>query len=407
MPVMFAVLRILHVARFAPSFKGFPPDAQCRTSGQIRSISAASGRHLSQMRERLRSARVRRGRKGYMITIARCLAAATVLALALAHIPSARAQSVADFYRGKSIDLDIGYSVGGGYDLYARLIARRLGGHIPGNPTVVPKNMEGAGSLRLANYLYAAAPNDGTVIGATSRGAAFDPLFGETGARFDGSKISWVGSANNEVSVCVALASSGITKFDDLYTKPLAIGSTGAADDTYQFPALVNAVLGTKFKIVTGYPGGNDVTLALERGEVQGRCGWSWSSIKTTRFNWVRNRRIVVLVQMSLSKHPDLPDVPLIMDLAKTSEQRQIFKMIFARQTMGRPYLAPPGVPTDRLAALRKAFMDTMTDNEFLAEAEANKFEINPVSGEELEKLVKDVYRAPPEIAKKAAAAVR
>src|SRR5262249_52170778 len=321
-------------------------------------------------------------------------------ALALSQI-AAHAQSVADFYRGKSIDLNIGYSVGGGYDLYARLIARRLGGHIPGNPTIVPKNMEGAGSLRLANYLYTAAPNDGTVIGARSRGAAFDPLPGETGARFDASKFSWIGSANNEVSVCVASARSGFTKFDELLEKPLTIGSTGAADDTYQFPALVNAVLGTKFKIVTGYPGGNDVSLAMERGEVQGRCGWSWSSIKTTRFNWVRDKRIIVLVQMSLSKHPDLPDAPLIMDLAKTSEQRQIFKMIFARQTMGRPYLAPPGVPTDRLAALRQGFMDTMTDKEFLAEAEANKFEINPVDGEELEKLVKEVYRTPPGIARK------
>jgi len=267
--------------------------------------------------------------------------------------------------------------------------------------------MEGAGSLRLANYLYSAAPNDGTVIGAISRGAAFDPLLGETGAQFDATKFSWIGSANNEVSVCIASARSGITRFDDLFDKPLTIGSTGAADDNYQFPALVNAVLGTKFKIVTGYPGGNDVSLALERGEVQGRCGWSWSSIKTTRFNWVRNKRIIVLVQMSLSKHPDLPDVPLIMDLAKTDEQRQIFKMIFARQTMGRPYLAPPGIPADRLAALRKGFMDTMTDKEFLDEAEANKFEINPVNGEDLEALVKDVYRTPPEIAKKAAAAVQ
>ena len=337
------------------------------------------------------------------------LAAAALLAVlcALPQISAAHAQSVADFYRGRSIDLDIGYSVGGGYDLYARLIARRLGGHIPGNPTVVPKNMEGAGSLRLANYLYSAAPNDGTVIGATSRGAAFDPLLNETGAQFDASKFSWIGSANNEVSVCVALASSGIANFDDLYTKPLTIGSTGAGDDTYQFPALVNAVLGTKFKIVTGYPGGNDVSLALERGEVQGRCGWSWSSVKTTRLNWVRNKRIIVLVQMSLSKHPDLPDVPLIMDLARTDEHRRIFKMIFARQTMGRPYLAPPGVPADRLAALRKAFMDTMTDQEFLAEADANKFEINAVSGEELQTLVKDVYQTPRDIVKKAAAAVQ
>jgi tripartite-type tricarboxylate transporter receptor subunit TctC len=340
---------------------------------------------------------------------ARASALAAVLALVVVflHVTAASAQSVADFYRGKTIDLNIGYSVGGGYDLYARLIARRLGQHIPGNPTVVPKNMEGAGSLRLANYLYSAAPNDGTVIGATSRGAAFDPLLNEKGARFDASKFSWIGSANNEVSVCVALPSSEVTKFDDLFTKQLTIGSTGAADDTYQFPALINAVLGTKFKIVTGYPGGNDVSLALERGEVQGRCGWSWSSIKTTRVNWVRNKRIIVLVQMALSKHPDLPDVPLIMNLAKTDEQRQIFKMIFARQTMGRPYVAPPGVPADRLAALRQAFMDTMADKEFLSDAEQNKFEINPVSGEQLEALVKEIYQTPPEVAKKAAAMVQ
>jgi tripartite-type tricarboxylate transporter receptor subunit TctC len=334
-------------------------------------------------------------------------AAAFAITGIIIFVAVARAQSAAEFYRGKSIELDIGYSVGGGYDLYARLIARRLGQHVPGNPTVVPKNMEGAGSLRLANYLYAAAPRDGTVIGAISRGAAFDPLLNEQGARFDASKFSWIGSANNEVSVCVALTSSGISKFDDLFAKPLTIGSTGAGDDTYQFPALVNAVLGTKFKIVTGYPGGNDVSLALERDEVQGRCGWSWSSIKTTRLNWVRNNRIIVLVQMSLSKHPDLPDVPLIMDLAKTDEQRQIFKMIFARQTMGRPYAAPPDLPADRLAALRKAFMDTMTDKDFLGEAEQSKFEINPVSGQELEALVKEVYRTPPEVAKKAAASVQ
>jgi len=327
---------------------------------------------------------------------------ALVAAVALFSMPAARAQSVAEFYKGRSIDLDIGYSVGGGYDLYARLIARRLGGHIPGNPTVVPKNIEGAGSLRLANYLYAVAPKDGTVIGAISRGAAFDPLLNENGANFDASKFSWIGSANNEVSVCVALTSSGITKFDDLFTRQLTIGSTGTGDDTYQFPALMNATLGTKFKIVTGYPGGNDVTLALERGEVEGRCGWSWSSLKATRLNWVVRKRIIILVQMSQSKHPDLPDVPLVMDLAKTSEQRQIFEMIFARQTMGRPYAAPPELPADRLAALRKAFMDTMTDKEFLYDADQNKFEINPVNGDQLEALVKEIYRTPPEVVRKA-----
>jgi tripartite-type tricarboxylate transporter receptor subunit TctC len=329
------------------------------------------------------------------------------LMVVFSSIPVARAQSVAEFYKGKSVDLVIGYSVGGGYDLYARLVARRLGEHIPGNPNVVPKNMEGAGSLRLANYLYSAAPRDGTVIGAISRGAAFDPLLNENGADFDASKFSWIGSANNEVSVCVALTSSGILRFDDLYTMPLTIGSTGAGDDTYQFPALLNAVLGTKFKIVTGYPGGNDVTLALERGEVQGRCGWSWSSLKATRLNWVSRKRIVVLVQLSLSKHPDLPDVPLIMDLAKTNEQRAIFKMIFARQTMGRPYAAPPNLPEVRLAALRKAFMDTMTDKEFLYDADQNKFEVNPVDGDRLEALVKEIYRTPADVVRKVAKMVQ
>ena len=330
--------------------------------------------------------------------------AAAVVALAALSIGMVGAQSPAAFYQGKSIDLDIGYSVGGGYDLYARLVARHLGAHIPGNPTIVPKNMEGAGSLRLANYLYAAAPRDGTVIGATSRGAAFDPLLNENGAQFDASKFSWIGSANNEVSVCVALASSGISSFNDVLTKPLTIGSTGVGDDTYQFPALVNAVLGTKFKIVTGYPGGNDITLALERGEVQGRCGWSWSSIVATRLDWVTSKKMIVLVQMSLAKHPDLPDVPLVMDLAKTDEERQIFKLIFARQVMGRPFVAPPDVPADRVAALRQAFAQTMTDKAFLADAAAGKFEINPVGGEALEALVKEIYQTPAEVTKKAAA---
>jgi tripartite-type tricarboxylate transporter receptor subunit TctC len=337
--------------------------------------------------------------------IARIAAAAMALAvLAALQTPMANAQGVAAFYQGKSVDMQIGYSVGGGYDLYARLVARHLGQHIPGSPTIVPKNMEGAGSLRLANWLYSAAPRDGTVIGATSRGAAFDPLLGEKGAQFDASKFSWIGSANNEVGVCVALQSSGIATFDDLLTKPLTIGSTGVADDTYQFPAVIKAVLGTKFKMITGYPGGNDISLALERGEVEGRCGWSWSSIKATRMDWIESKKIVVLVQMSLSKHPDLPDVPLIMDLAKTDEERQIFKLIFARQVMGRPFLAPPGLPADRLAALRQAFTDTMTDKDFLADAEQSKFEINPVSGERLEALVKAIYQTPPEVTKKAAA---
>jgi tripartite-type tricarboxylate transporter receptor subunit TctC len=313
--------------------------------------------------------------------------------LALVLTSTAGAQSPADFYKGKTVDLYIGYSAGGAYDLYARLIARHLGKHIPGNPQVVAKNMEGAGSLRLANWLYSVAPKDGTALGATSRGMAFDPLLGNKTAQYEAPKYTWIGSANDEVSVCVAWHTSGVTKWDDVLAKELAIGSTGTADDTYQFPKFAINALGTKFKIITGYPGGNDVSLAMERGEVGGRCGWSWSSIKATRMSWYEQKIVHVLMQFSLAKHADLPHIPLITDFAKTDEQQRIFKLIFARQVMGRPYMAPPGVPTERAAALRKAFVDTMADKEFIAEAEKAKFEITPVSGEKVAALVEEIYR--------------
>jgi tripartite-type tricarboxylate transporter receptor subunit TctC len=253
--------------------------------------------------------------------------------LSLLPMSAARAQSAAEFYKGMTVDLYIGYSVGGGY--------------------------------------------------------------------------TWIGSANDEVSVCVAWESSGVTRFEDVLAKQLTVGSSGIGDDTYQFPAVLNGVLGTKFKIITGYPGGNDVSLALERGEVQGRCGWSWSSIKATRQAWVDARKMIVLLQLSRSKHPDLPNVPLVMDLAKTEEQRQIFKLIFSRQVMGRPYLAPPGLSPERAEALRNGFMKTMTDNELLAEAERAQFEITPVAGDVIDRLVAEGYATPAVITQKAAALVK
>ena len=212
--------------------------------------------------------------------------------------PTAQAQDPAAFYKGRNVDLYIGYSVGGAYDLYARVIARHLGKHIPGNPTIVPKNMEGAGSLRLANWLYNVAPKDGTAIGTIGRGTAFDPLLGSKGAQFEADKFTWIGSANNEVSICVAWNTSGITKLEDTLTKELIVGGTGQAADTDQFPRILNGVLGTKFKIVTGYPGGNDVDLAMERGEVKGRCGWSWSSVLATHKRWIDDKSIIILVQL-------------------------------------------------------------------------------------------------------------
>jgi tripartite-type tricarboxylate transporter receptor subunit TctC len=327
------------------------------------------------------------------------LAAAVLFAAA----SNGRAQGPAEFYKGKTVDLYIGYSVGGAYDLYARMVARHIGKHIPGNPTVLPKNMEGAGSLRLANWLYNVAPKDGSAMGIIGRGTGFDPLLGNTKAQFDASKFTWVGSANNEVSICVAWAGAGITKFEDMMTQQLVVGGTSSSADTDQFPKIVNGVLGTKMKVVTGYPGGNEVGLAMERGEVQGRCGWSWSSVKSTHQKWIDEKKFSILVQLALEKHADLPDVPLVIDLAKTDEQRQILKLIFARQVMGRPFLAPPGVPQDRVDALRKAFMDTMTDKEFLADTGKAQMEITPVSGDKLEQLVKEVYATPKELADRAA----
>jgi tripartite-type tricarboxylate transporter receptor subunit TctC len=310
-------------------------------------------------------------------------------------------------FQGKTVELYVGYSVGGGYDLYARTIARHMGKFLPGAPTMVTKNMEGAGSLRLANWLYNVAPKDGTVFGTIGRGTAFDPLLGLKGASFDPTKFTWVGSANNEVSVCVAWHTTGITRFEQLFDQELTVGGTGAAADTDQFARIVNGVFGTKMRVISGYPGGSDIGLAMERGEVKGRCGWSWSSVKSTHPEWIAEKKINVLAQLALTKHPDLPDVPLIADLANTDAQKQILKLIFARQVMGRPFLAPPGLPDDRVEALRKAFMDTMHDGEFLADAEKSQLEINPVGGEEIEKLVKEVYATPPAIAQKAAALLK
>jgi tripartite-type tricarboxylate transporter receptor subunit TctC len=341
------------------------------------------------------------------MTMRRWGCALAVAAIATLPAAVAPAQGPAEFYKGKTVEVYVGFSVGGAYDAYARLLARHMGKHIPGNPTLVVRNMEGAGSLRLANWLYNVAPKDGTAFGTIARGTAFDPLLGRGGAQFEATKFSWIGSANDEVSICVAWHTTPVNTFEDLRTKEMIVGGTGGSADTDQFPRIVNGVLGAKMRVVTGYPGGNDIVLAMERGEVQGRCGWSWSSVKATHPTWVEEKKIKILLQLSLAKHPDLPDVPLIMDLAKTEEQKQILRLIFARQVMGRPFVGPPGIPADRLAALRKAFMDTMKDAEFLAEADRGQFEITPVSGEEIQKLVAEVFETPKEIAGKAAAMLK
>jgi tripartite-type tricarboxylate transporter receptor subunit TctC len=339
-----------------------------------------------------------------IISSLRGLALATV-ALALPSV--SHAESVADFYKGKTIELLIGYSGGGGYDVYARLLARHIGKHIPGNPTIVPRNMPGAGSLVLANWLYNVAPKDGTAIGAIGRGTPFDPLLGIEAAKFDSTKYLWLGSMNNEVSVCVSWHTSGVTKYEDVLQKELTVGGTGPSADTDQFPRIANAVLGTKFRLISGYPGGNDINLAMERGEVGGRCGWSWSSVISTRMSWYKEKKVHVLMQMALEKHEDLPNVPLVVDLAKSAEQRAILRLIFARQALGRPFLGPPGIPADRAAALQAAFVAVMKDKALLAEAEKAKLEITPLGGNAVKKIIEESAKIDPTILKRAAAMLK
>ena len=328
---------------------------------------------------------------------------AVVASLSLMSATSLRAQAPAEFYRDKAIDLYIWTSVGGAYDTYSRLVARHIGKYIPGNPRIVPRNFEGAAGIKLSNFLYSAAPKDGTAIGVISRGNAFDPLVGIQAAQFDGTRFNWIGSANNEVSVCVAWHSSGVTRFEDVLERELIVGATGPTADSYQYPKIVNAVLGSKFRIISGYSGGTEVDLAMERGEVQGRCSWSWTSLKGLKRKWLDERRIIILYQMGLIKHVDLPDVRLILDMARSAEDKAMLRFIFARQVMAWPFIAPPGVPNERVETLRRAFMETMRDKAFLADAENAGLEITPVPGEEVQKLVAEIYATPAAIARRVA----
>ena len=310
----------------------------------------------------------------------------------------AMADPVEDFYRGRNLTLVIGYSVAGGYDNYARVVARHLGNHIPGNPTVLPQNMPGAGSLRAANWLYNAAPKDGSVIGMFSRGMAMEPLIGTIQTQFDAQKFSWLGSGTNEVSTCVTWHASPVKSWADALKIPFTVGGEGSGSDPDIFATVVRNVFGVKLRLVSGYPGSAEVALAIERREVDGRCGWSYSSLRQQRPDWITNKQVNILVQLALKKTPELPDVPLITDFAVTERQRQILRLVFSRQAMARPFTAPPGLPEDRRQALRKAFADTMADPAFLDEAKQRGLEVNPVGGAEIDALIADLYRSPPDV---------
>src|SRR5262249_37568659 len=263
---------------------------------------------------------------------------------------------------------------------------------------ILPQIMPGAGSMRSAKWLYNAAPKDGSVIGMFSRGMAMEPLIGTSQTQFDAQKFTWLGSGTNEVSTCVTWHESPVKSWADALTTPFTVGGEGSGSDPDIFATVVHNVFGVKLRLVSGYPGSAEVALAIERREVDGRCGWSYSSLMQQRPEWVTDKKVNILVQLALAKAPALPDVPLITDFATTDRQRQILRLVFSRQAMARPFVAPPGIPPERRAALRAAFDATMRDPEFLAEAKQRGLEVNPVSGPEIDKLVGELYRTPPEI---------
>jgi tripartite-type tricarboxylate transporter receptor subunit TctC len=323
----------------------------------------------------------------------------SILAVIFAAAASpALGDQVEDFYKARTLTVLIGYSPGGSYDSAGRVLARYMGRYIPGNPSMVPQNMPGAGTLNLANYLYNVSPKDGTAFGIVARGMAMEPLIGGTNTKFDATKFTWIGSAANEISLCATYETSPVKSWSDALSKEFTVAGNGSGSDPDVFANVLRNRFGVKNRLISGYPGSAEISLAMERGEIDGRCGWSWSSIKAEKSQWLAEHKLNLIVQLALEKAADLPNVPLITELATDDRQRQILKLIFSRQTMGRPFAGPPGIPPERAEALRKAFDLTMKDPEFLAEAEKRGLEINPVPGHDLEKLIADLYATPKDV---------
>jgi tripartite-type tricarboxylate transporter receptor subunit TctC len=319
---------------------------------------------------------------------------------------SVHAQSVEEFYRGRNMPLVIGFSAGSGYDVYARQLARFMGKYIPGNPTLIAQNMPGAGSQRAAQYIYAVAPKDGSVIGTVSRSMPVEPLLGD--AQFDGRKFTWIGNIANNSSLCATWHTTDVRTWQDLVSKPVILGGEGPGADLDNFAMLLKNMFGAKIKLVSGYPGGSEVNLAMERREIDGRCGWSWDSIKSTRPQWLQDKKINLLVSFSLDRMSDMPaGIPLIMEKTSSDEQRQILRVHLAAQALGRPFMAPPGIPEDRRAALRAAFDATMKDPDFIAETARVRLEVSPTSGAEIDRLLDAIYATPPDVIEKAKRAIK
>jgi len=327
--------------------------------------------------------------------------AAAAIAISLG--ASAGAQAPEAFFKGRQITFLIGAGAGGGYDAYYRTFARHVVHHIPGEPTIVPKNMPAASGLAAANTLYTAAERDGATIGAFPNNIPMDPLFGNPGARYDPRKLNWLGSIGKLENVCATWITSPVKTIAQAREREVVVAAAAATSNSAIMPKVLNALLGTRFKPIMGYDPGSGMTLALESGETEGVCGLSWSTIKAARPHWIKDNKLNVIVQLGLAKLPELPDVPAALDLVTDPVKKQVLGLILVRQELGRPVAAPPGVPADRLEILRGAFEATMKDPQFLAEAAKLELEIEPLSAPEIDKLLADAFATPKAIVQEAA----
>jgi tripartite-type tricarboxylate transporter receptor subunit TctC len=305
---------------------------------------------------------------------------------------------VAAFYKGNTLRIVVGTAVGGGYDLFARAVARHIRAHIPGEPTVIVQNQPNAGGLAMTNQLFAYAPRDGSVIGAPINGIPTAPLLQPTGVRFDADKLIWLGSTNREPYVAFVWHAAPVQTLAELQTRELLVGATAHGTTMVDFPLVTNDILGTKFKIVRGYEGTSQINIAMERGEIEGNGGVGWAAIKAQVPQWIADKKIKVIAQYGLKRHPDLADVPSMLELAKSDADRRALMLMFARTEYGRPYFLPPEVPSARVAALRQAFAETMRDPGFIADAARFQLDVDPMTGEELQSLIAELGRMPPDV---------
>ena len=323
----------------------------------------------------------------------------------VAAAPAIAQGEVAAFYQGKQLRMIVGSAVGGGYDLFARIVARHIVHHIPGHPTMIVQNQPSAGGVAMANQLYSQGPKDGTVIGVPINGLPTAPLL-QPGTQFDATRLIWIGSTNREAYVAFVWHTVAVQSITDLTSKEVVVGATTPGTTMVDFPLLVNDVLGLKFKVVRGYQGTPQINLAIERGEVQGMGGLGWASVKAQTPHWISEKKIKVLAQYGFKRYAELPDVPSMFELAKSDADRQAMTMLFARTEYGRPYFLPPDVPPERVDALRRAFDATMKDPAFISEAARLQFDVDPLTGEQVQALVAQLANTPREVIARVRAAL-